>query len=108
MARSSNFGFPAQHDVQLERLGALAERFFAEDANTSIIKTGQFAELLAQLTAAKLVMWTSAEERAARAEAERQSWERLAQGADADRARLEAELTTAQAQATSEPPERAA
>ncbi|MGF7172787.1 type I restriction-modification system endonuclease [Azospirillum doebereinerae] len=232
MARSSNFGFLARYDVQLERLGALAERFFAEDANTSIIKTGQFAELLAQLTAAKLGMWTSpeekqadllrrlrdrgvltrevgdlfhflrkarndaahdldgdhrmalsclknartlgvwfhrtvtgdrafapspfippsdpraegaalkaelerlrgelaerqsahermaaeaqaaaqaeadrrlsAEERAARAEAERQSWERLAQEADADRVRLEAELTAAQAQAASEPAE---
>ncbi|MCW2248756.1 hypothetical protein M2352_004416 [Azospirillum fermentarium] len=32
---------------------------------TSSIKTGQFAELLAQLTAAKLGMWTSPEEKQA-------------------------------------------
>lgn len=65
MARSSNFEFLTRHDVQLGRLGALAERFFAEDANTCIIKTRQFAELLAQLTAAKLGLWTSPEEKQA-------------------------------------------
>lgn len=62
MARSVNFAFLARHDAQLDRLGALAERFFAEDANTAIIKLRQFAELLAQLTAAKLGLWTSPEE----------------------------------------------
>lgn len=62
VVRSVNFGFLARHDVQLDRLGALAERYFAEDANTCIIKLRQFAELLAQLTAAKLGLWTSPEE----------------------------------------------
>ena len=46
MVRSVNFGFLARHDAQLDRLGALAERYFAEDANTCIIKLRQFAELL--------------------------------------------------------------
>ncbi len=63
MARSVNFSFLVRHDAQLDRLGALAERFFAEDANTTIIKLRQFAELLAQLTAAKLGLWTSPEEK---------------------------------------------
>lgn len=61
MSRSANFSFLAKHSVQLERLGALGERFFADDANTAILKMRQFAELLAQLTAAKLGMWTSPE-----------------------------------------------
>nr|WP_188260218.1 type I restriction-modification system endonuclease [Azospirillum tabaci] len=65
LGRSVNFAFLAQHDTQLDRLGALAERFFAEDANTAIIKLRQFAELLAQLTAAKLGLWTSPEEKQA-------------------------------------------
>lgn len=65
MARSVNFAFLVRHDAQLDRLGALAERFFAEDANTTIIKLRQFAELLAQLTAAKLGLWTSPEEKQA-------------------------------------------
>ncbi|GLR79802.1 type I restriction-modification system endonuclease [Azospirillum oryzae] len=62
VSRSANFSFLAKHSVQLERLGALGERFFADDANTAILKMRQFAELLAQLTAAKLGMWTSPEE----------------------------------------------
>jgi type I restriction enzyme R subunit len=50
---TANFGFLAKHDVQLMRLGALAERYFGDDPNTSLIKLRQFAEFLAQLTAAK-------------------------------------------------------
>jgi hypothetical protein len=52
---TANFGFLAKHDVQLMRLGALAERYFGDDPNTSLIKLRQFAELLAKLTAARLV-----------------------------------------------------
>jgi type I restriction enzyme R subunit len=33
---TSNFAHLAQHDEQLVRLGVLAERYFAEDPNTSI------------------------------------------------------------------------
>ena len=36
--RPSNFLFLKVHDVQLVRLGLLAERYFAEDANTCLLK----------------------------------------------------------------------
>jgi len=51
---SPNFGFLEQHDQQLVRLGALAERYFADDPNTCLIKLRQFGELLAQLIAANV------------------------------------------------------
>jgi type I restriction enzyme, R subunit len=35
---TANFGFLAKHDVQLMSLGALAERYFWDDPNTSLIK----------------------------------------------------------------------
>ncbi len=59
---SANFGFLAKHDVQLVRLGALAERYFGDDPNTALIKLRQFGELLAQLTAAKAGLFTSPDE----------------------------------------------
>jgi type I restriction enzyme, R subunit len=49
---SSNFGFLAEHDEQLLRLGALAERYFADDPPTSIVKLRQFAERMSKLIAA--------------------------------------------------------
>ena len=49
---SSNFGFLTDHDEQLVRYGAEAERYVSSSANTCLIKLRQFAELLAQLTAA--------------------------------------------------------
>ena len=51
--QTSNFLFLRQHDIQLVRLGALAERYFHDDANTCLIKLRQFGELLAQVIAAK-------------------------------------------------------
>ena len=36
--QSINFGFLAKHDAQLARLGALAERYFGDDPNTSLMK----------------------------------------------------------------------
>ena len=51
-ANSQNFGFLQRYDAKLERLGALAERFFYDDPNTSLIKTRQFAVLLAGHAAA--------------------------------------------------------
>ena len=39
---SANFGFLSAHDAQLERLGALAERYFKDDPNTCLIKLRQF------------------------------------------------------------------
>lgn len=59
---SANFAFLAPHDPQLVRLGALAERYFRDDPNTCLIKLRQFGEVLAQLTAARAGMFTSAEE----------------------------------------------
>ena len=59
---TANFGFLAKHDVQLMRLGALAERYFGDDPNTTLIKLRQFGELLAQLTAAKAGLFTNPDE----------------------------------------------
>ena len=38
---SPNFGFLTSHDSQLVRLGTLAERYFADDPNTCLIKLRQ-------------------------------------------------------------------
>jgi len=59
---SPNFHFLRSHDPQLVRLSALAERYFPDDPNTCLIKLRQFAELLAQLTAAKTGLFISTEE----------------------------------------------
>jgi type I restriction enzyme, R subunit len=49
-----NFAFLQEHDVQLERLGMLAEKYFAEDPITCLLKTRQFAELLARHVTAQV------------------------------------------------------
>jgi type I restriction enzyme R subunit len=59
---ATNFGHLLGHDPQLVRLGVLAERYFADDPNTSLIKLRQFGELLAQLIAAKVGIYTSCDE----------------------------------------------
>src|SRR5437763_215002 len=59
---SANFDFLGVHDPQLVRLAALAERYFKDDPNTSVIKLRQFGEVLAQLTAAKSGLLASPEE----------------------------------------------
>jgi len=58
--RSSNFEHLAELDAPLARLGQLAERFFAEDANTSLIKSRQFAERMAYEVAERLGLPTAA------------------------------------------------
>ncbi len=58
----SNFAQLGDHDAQLLRLGLLAERYFPEDPNTSLLKLRQLAELLAQKVAARIGIYTSAEE----------------------------------------------
>lgn len=58
----SNFDVLARHDEQLLRLGMLAERYFADDPNTALLKLRQLAELLTQLVAAKVGLYTSREE----------------------------------------------
>jgi hypothetical protein len=44
----TNFAHLQAHDDQLVRLGMLAERYFADDPNTALLKLRQLAELLAQ------------------------------------------------------------
>jgi type I restriction enzyme R subunit len=53
-APSPNFSFLAHHDQRLVALGTLAERYFADDPNTCLIKLRQFGEILAQRAAARL------------------------------------------------------
>lgn len=53
---SPNFGFIAQHDEQLARLGALAERYFADDPNTCLLKLRQYGEYLLQVIATRVRM----------------------------------------------------
>ncbi|OCW57061.1 type I restriction-modification system endonuclease [Hoeflea olei] len=49
---SVNFGHLQEISPELHRLGTLAERFFAEDANTSLIKSRQFGEYMVKEIAA--------------------------------------------------------
>jgi type I restriction enzyme R subunit len=58
----SNFDMLRPYEEQLWRLGALAERYFAEDPNTSLLKARQLAELLAQSLAARAGLYISQEE----------------------------------------------
>ena len=58
----SNFGHLKIYDEQLVRLGMLAERYFPEDPNTALLKLRQLAELLAQLVATRVALYTSRDE----------------------------------------------
>ena len=51
---TSNFAHLQSHDEQLLRLGMLAERYFAEDPNTCLLKLRQLSEVLAQLVASNV------------------------------------------------------
>lgn len=53
MGASSNFSFLAAQDERLARLGALAERYFFDDAPSTLIKLRQLAEFLAKEVAAR-------------------------------------------------------
>lgn len=55
----SNFDLLRPYEEQLWRLGALAERYFAEDPNTSLLKLRQFSEILAQSLAARVGLLTN-------------------------------------------------
>jgi type I restriction enzyme, R subunit len=55
----SNFAMLEPYEAQLWRLGALAERYFAEDPNTCLLKLRQLAELLAQSLAARGGLFSS-------------------------------------------------
>ena len=60
---ASNFSHLATHDEQLVRLGLLAERYFADDPNTCLLKLRQLTELLAQLAASRTGLYTSPDEK---------------------------------------------
>ncbi|WP_437937427.1 type I restriction-modification system endonuclease [Sorangium sp. So ce341] len=59
---SPNFAFLGHHDPRLVVVGTQAERYFAEDPNTCLVKLRQFGELLAQRAAARLGLYLSPEE----------------------------------------------
>ncbi len=59
---TSNFAHLQEHDEQLLRLGMLAERYFPDDPNTTLLKLRQLTELLAQLVATKVGLYQSPEE----------------------------------------------
>ena len=61
----TNFGHLKVHDEQLVRLGMLAERYFADDPNTCLLKLRQLTEGLAQLTASRVGLFTGADEKQA-------------------------------------------
>ena len=62
MAVSPNFAFLGVHDAQLVKIGTLAERYFQDDPVTCLIKLRQFGELLAQLVAANVGLYTDPDE----------------------------------------------
>ncbi|TQG12643.1 DUF4145 domain-containing protein, partial [Pseudomonas aeruginosa] len=53
MDRQSNFSHLVSLSPELAKLGSRAEQYFKEDPNTSLLKSRQFGELLAQETAAR-------------------------------------------------------
>src|SRR3954470_22099879 len=53
MGVSSNFDFLTTQDERLARLGAMAERYFFDDAPSALIKLRQLAEFLAKEVAAR-------------------------------------------------------
>jgi hypothetical protein len=61
----SNFAFLAKRYPQLERIGALSERYFSDDPIVSLITVRQFGEMLAQLVAARSGLFTDANEQQA-------------------------------------------
>jgi type I restriction enzyme R subunit len=61
-AQSPNFGFLQPYDAQLFRLAALAEHYFRDDPNTTVIKLRQFSELLAKDIAARVGLTLSTDE----------------------------------------------
>ena len=62
MTIKSNFLFLQEHDEQLASLGLQAERYFATDPNTCLLKLRQVTELLARLLAARSGIATSTQE----------------------------------------------
>lgn len=59
---STNFNFLTAHSEHLVTLAGQAERYLADDPNTCLIKLRQFAELLAQRTAANSGLYLSGDD----------------------------------------------
>ena len=59
--QSPNFAFLAAHDPTLVRFAAQAERYFADDPNTTLFKLRQFAEALAKRAAGHTSVWSGPE-----------------------------------------------
>ena len=59
---SPNFAFLTAYDPLLAKLPTLAERYFADDPSTAIIKLRQFAEELAKQVAAHAGYYAGPEE----------------------------------------------
>jgi type I restriction enzyme, R subunit len=62
MQLTENFGFLGNHDPDLVKIGALAERYFRDDPPTALIKLRQFAELLSKLIAARNALYVGERE----------------------------------------------
>jgi type I restriction enzyme, R subunit len=62
---SSNFSVLLAHDEQFVRLGRLAERYFADDPNTCLLKLRQLAEGIAQSVASRVGLFTTPDEKQA-------------------------------------------
>jgi type I restriction enzyme R subunit len=58
----SNFAHLERLQAELARLGMGAERYFADDPNTCLLKLRQFAEVMAQQVAARAGIYTADEE----------------------------------------------
>ncbi len=56
-ALSANFDHLKEFSPELHRLAVLAERFFAEDANNSLIKSRQFGEYMVKEIAARFAFY---------------------------------------------------
>lgn len=60
--KSANFNFLAKRYPDLERIGALCERYFSDDPIVALFTIRQFGELLAQMVAARSGLLTDASE----------------------------------------------
>jgi type I restriction enzyme, R subunit len=63
--KSANFNFLAKRYPDLERIGALHERYFSDDPIVALITLRQFGELLAQMVAARSGLLTDPREQQA-------------------------------------------
>lgn len=61
-ALSSNFSHLHAQDEQLARLGMLAERYFADDPNTCLLKLRQLSEVIAQVAASYVGIFRNPDE----------------------------------------------